>query len=291
MSVMPQEHIRKMLKMSDKDYFAIDALSNSDFRLLKESVLHYENKHLFPISSASMIIGSAVHCLVLEPHTFQETYIVEDFLHCDKASNTKLYKQNKALWLESINAKNVSEKIKIGKDDKSWYYTIDDKIVLSSKNFKSVAEMAERVNAIAGNFLSNGVAERAFISDFDGVPVKCKADYYREDLGVVIDLKTTKSIKDFKKSILEYGYGTQSAFYTDVISSLGYRVDTFLFILVETTAPYMVSIQEMSYEGIEEGRAIYSELLQTWRDYKENNIVNVVKTTNYPEWFLERRGA
>jgi len=270
MSVMPQEHIRKMLKMSDKEYFALDALSNSDFRLLKESVLHYENKHLFKLSSPSIELGSAVHKLVLEPESFNDDFIVEDFEGCELNKNSKAYKEAKANWLE----------------------TAKDKTILSKQVYEQVAEMAERVNAIAGNFLSNGVAERAFISDFDGVPVKCKADYYREDLGVVIDLKTTKDINDFEKSILNFGYGTQSAFYTDVISSLGYRVDTFLFILVETTAPYMVSIREMSYEGIEEGRAIYSELLQTWRDYKENNIANVVKTTNYPEWFLEkRRGA
>ena len=54
----------------------------------------------------------------------------------------------------------------------------------------------------------------------------------------------------------------------------------------------MVSVQEMSFEGIEEGRTIYSELLQTYKNFKQNNIINVVKMTNYPEWWLEkRRGA
>jgi len=51
----------------------------------------------------------------------------------------------------------------------------------------------------------------------------------------------------------------------------------------------MVSVQEMSYESIEEGRAMYSELMQTWRDYKKDGVVNVVKTTGLPEWFLEKR--
>jgi len=254
-------------KMSDKEYFAVDALSNSDFRLLKESVLHYENKELFKLESTSLTLGSAVHKLVLEPETFNDDFIIEDFEGADLNKNTKLYKEAKTKWLDSVG----------------------DREVLSKDLFEQVVKMARNVKAIAGGLLQGGLAERAFFSEFDNVPVKCKADYYIESAGVVIDLKTTKSIKDFKKSILEYGYGTQSAFYTDVISSLGYRAERFVFILVETTKPYMVSVQEMEFVGIEEGRAIYSELLETWKSYKKDNVVNVIKTTNYPEWWLEKR--
>jgi len=254
-------------KMSDKEYFAVNALSNSDFRLLKESVLHYENKELFKLESPSLTLGSAVHKLVLEPENFNDDFIIEDFEGADLNKHTKLYKEAKTKWLDSVG----------------------DREVLSKDLFEQVTLMARNVKAIAGGLLQNGVAERAFFSEFDNVPVKCKADYYIESAGVVIDLKTTKSIKDFKKAVLEYGYGTQSAFYTDVISSLGYKADRFVFILVETTKPYMVSVQEMEFVGIEEGRAIYSELLETWKSYKKDNVVNVIKTTSYPEWWLEKR--
>lgn len=264
------QKIKGMKKMSDKEYFKISALSNSDFRLLGESVLHFVNKELFKLESASLTLGSAVHKLVLEPESFNEDFIIEDFEGAELNKNTKVYKEAKAKWLDSVG----------------------DREVLSKDLFEQVTLMARNVKAIAGGLLQNGLAEQAFFSDFDGVPVKCKADYYIESAGVVIDLKTTKSIKDFKKSVLEYGYGTQSAFYTDVIGSLDKRADRFVFILVETTKPYMVSVQEMSIESIEEGRTIYSEHLQTLQDYNKNNIVNVIKTTGYPEWFLEkRRGA
>jgi len=266
MSAIP----KAMQKMSDADYFAVDALSNSDFRLLKESVLHYENKELFKLESPSLTLGSAVHKLVLEPESFNDDFIIEEFDGCELNKNTKAYKEAKAKWLECAK----------------------DREVLSVQEFEQVTTMARNVKAIAGGLLQDGVAERAFFSEFDGIPVKCKADYYIESAGIVIDLKTTKSIKDFKKSILEYGYGTQSAFYTDVISSLGYKADRFVFILVETTKPYMVSVQEMSLEGIEEGRAIYSELLESLKAYKKDNVVNVIKTTSYPDWWMEkRRGA
>lgn len=261
------ETTASMMKMSDKDYFAVDALSNSGFRLLKESVLHFENQELFKLEGASLTLGSAVHKLVLEPESFNDDYVIEDFEGAQLNKNSNAYKEAKKKWLDSVG----------------------DREVLSVDLFEQVKKMARNVKAIAGGLLQGGLAERAFFSKFDGVPVKCKADYFIESLGVVIDLKTTKSIKDFKKSILEYGYGTQSAFYLDVISSLGYKAERFVFVLVETTAPYMVSVQEMSYESIEEGRTIYSEYLQTWKDYKEKSIVNVIKTTGYPEWYLENR--
>ncbi|WP_373069873.1 PD-(D/E)XK nuclease-like domain-containing protein [Sulfurimonas sp.] len=264
------EKYKGCMKVSDEEYFKIPALSNSDFRLLKESVLHYENKDLFQLSGSSLELGSAVHKLVLEPDTFNEDFVIEDFKGAELNKNSKAYKEAKAAWEDGVKGRKI----------------------LSKDLFEQVTLMAKNVKAIAGGLLQGGIAENAFISEFDGMPVKCKADYYRQDAGVVIDLKTTKSIKDFKKSILEYGYGTQSAFYLDVINKAGYKADRFIFILVETSAPYMVSVQEMSLESIEEGRAIYSELLQTWKNYKNDGVVNVVKTTGYPEWYLEqRRGA
>jgi hypothetical protein len=94
-------------KMSDKDYFAADALSNSDFRLLKESVLHYENKELFKPESESMALGSAVHKLVLEPDEFYDEFAVEDFEGADLNKNTKLYKDAKAKWKESVGDRKI----------------------------------------------------------------------------------------------------------------------------------------------------------------------------------------
>jgi len=261
---------RGMAKMSDSDYFSVDAISNSDFRLLKESVLHYENKDLFPFSNASVELGRAVHKLVLEPETFNNDFVIEEFEGCDLNKNSNAYKDARKAWLSCVG----------------------DRAIISSDTFEQVKLMARNVKAIAGGLLQGGVAEHAFFAEFDGVKVKCKADYYNQYLGLVIDLKTTASISDFKKSILEYGYGTQSAFYMDVINKAGYKAKRFVFILVESVAPYMVSVQEMNIESVEEGRAIYGEYLDTWKKYKKDGIVNVVKTTGYPEWFLEkRRGA
>ncbi len=69
-------------------------------------------------------------------------------------------------------------------------------------------KMTENVLAIAGNLLQNGVAEESlFVEDTEfGIIRKCRPDYYREDLGIVIDLKTTKDSSDrsFANSIVNF---------------------------------------------------------------------------------------
>jgi exodeoxyribonuclease VIII len=255
-----------MIKMSDKEYFKIDALSNSDFRLLKESALHLQNKEYFELEGDSLSLGSAVHKLVLEPDHFNDEYIIEEFEGHDLNKNSTKYKEARSKFLEQS----------------------EGKTVLSSDKFEKITKMARNVNAIAGGLLQDGLAEMAFFSEIDGIKVKCKVDYYRENLGIMFDLKTTASIKDFRKSILEYGYFTQAPYYIDVVKSSGKRAERFIFILVETVKPYMVSVQEIDRESIEEGRAVYSELMGKWRDFKQTGRADVLKTTGLPFWYLEK---
>ena len=271
MSIKP---IIGSFKMSDEEYFKIDAISNSGFRLLKESVLHYENRNLFPIGSASINIGSAVHKLVLEPSEFHDEYVVENFIGCNENKNSKLYKEAKSEWLKANKGKKV----------------------LSEDMFIQISQMAINVNAIAGGLLQNGVAEQAFLSHFDNNLVKCKVDYYNEDSGLVIDLKTTKSIDEFmdignrKCPLIKYGYLTQGSLYLDILKSLNKKAEKFIFILVETTAPYMVKIVDMPNSLINIGRTEYQGYFDTWNDYKDFGTVNAVKTYDAPTWWLEKKG-
>lgn len=254
-------------KMSDKDYFSIDAVSNSSFRLLQQSPIHYENRKLFDLQSDSINLGSAVHKLVLEPDDFYDEYAVESFEGCELNKNSKAYKEAKAQWLESV----------------------ADKVVLNSDKFAQVETMARNVKAIAGGMFDGGSAEIAFISEIDDIKVKCKADYYFEDAGVVVDLKTTASIKEFeRKSFVEYGYITQAPFYMDVITSLRLKATTFVFVVVESTKPYNVAVYETGERSLEVGRALYKKHLYSYKEYKSSGIFNLVKTLEAPEWFLEQ---
>jgi len=253
--------------LSNEEYHARDGVSASQLKLLEESPIHFENRHLFKWSSASFSLGSLVHKMILEPETLHDEYIKEDFEGADLNKNSKTYKDAKALFMDEAEGKEV-----VAAD--VW----------------AVAErMAENVLAIAGGLLQNGVAEQSFFIDDDlyGITRKCRPDYYREDIGVVIDVKTTRDSKDyeFSKSIHEYGYHRQAAWYLDTLTLAGLKAERFLFIMVDSANGHMVRVREIDMESIIKGREEIMDMLDGYREYKESGEDGVpVKAISLPEW-------
>jgi len=259
----------KYQTMEDEEYFKYDALSNSDFRLLKESPLHLKHKDLFKLTGASLSLGSALHTLVLEPKEFNKRYAVAKFEGDNLNKNSKAYKDARKLFeLEAIGLE-----------------------VLSIEDYEKVVLMARNIKAISGSFVNVGVTEKVFISEMDGIAVKCKVDLFIESMGIVCDVKTTGDIDKFQKSMVEYGYITQASYYRDIVKSCGYKADRFIFIVVETKAPYMVKIMEVGALTLQEGRTLYGEYLTIWKDFKERNILNYPKKIEAPDFWLKNRGV
>ncbi len=62
------------------------------------------------------------------------------------------------------------------------------------------------------------------------------------------------------------------------------RASRFIFITVEKTAPYLVSIYELDQEAIQRGRDEYQRLLNEYITYLNTNKANVVKSIGLPDW-------
>lgn len=123
-----------------------------------------------------------------------------------------------------------------------------------------------------------------------GALCRYRPDLYRRDLGMMIDLKTTTSAHpaEFAKSVVNYGYHAQEAFYTDGHRALGQTVDAFLFIAVEKKDPFCFAMYEMPPSIVEEGRAIMRKTLaryaaclaaDKWPGYSEG-----VQELTFPRW-------
>lgn len=70
-----------MEHISNKDYHTHSAIGSTGLRLIKQSPAHFWAKNIDPNrehkeQTAGQLLGSAVHMAVLEPHLFDETYIV-----------------------------------------------------------------------------------------------------------------------------------------------------------------------------------------------------------------------
>lgn len=260
--------------LTNKEYHARPEISKSDLDLLARSPLHFKMKNeLKSEPSDALILGSAVHKLVLERKDFLNEFKIVP--GADKRT-----KEGKAIHEDFL--KKLGEKTPI-----KW-----PTIKTALKVAKSVNSMCETAKS-----LRDGLAEQSYFSEINGVAVKCRPDFYNEKLGAVIDLKTTSdaSASGFARSVASFNYHIQAAFYSDILRSLGKEVNYFLFIAVETKAPYFVGFYELDAAAIEQGRKTYLELLELykfckerdeWWGYakKDGDKIEAVQTLSLPAW-------
>lgn len=260
--------------MTNAEYHAHPALGSSNLKQI------LKNPYAFAMGikqeqTAAMALGSAVHTLVLEPHKFEEEFAVAP----EYDARTKEGKEIKAAFEASC----------IGKT------------ILKSDEYERAKTCSEIAKQIAGRFFKGGVAESSFFSEFDGVAVKCRTDYYLPDLGIVVDVKTTAdaSPDGFAKSVANFGYYIQAAFYIDVLQSLGHTINKFMFVAIETKEPYMIGLYQLAPEAIDFGRSEYQRALDIYRRiddfktpvFKDTNNGDVVQTISLPSYVYYRNNT
>lgn len=141
-------------------------------------------------------------------------------------------------------------------------------VPLKSEDWEQVHGMAAalREHKVASALLNldKGVAEQSLFwqdpktgvwlrARPDWMPVRKQGRYF-----IVTDYKTTRhSDRDrFAKSVAEYGYHNQAAWYLDGIRALGLAGDeaVFVFIAQEKTPPYLVGVHQIDEQSLNRGR-------------------------------------
>ena len=261
-------------KMSNKSYHERPEISKSDLDLLARSPALFKMKdELKKPPSEALILGSAVHKLVLEREDFSKEFCLEPKV--DRRT-----KEGKAIY------KNFLEKL-------------GDRMPISWDSAKTAIKMAAKVvsKKATTELLKDGLAEQSYFSQIEGVAVKCRPDFYNEKMGIIIDLKTTSdaSPTGFTKTIGKLNYHVQAAFYSDILRSLGKKVDNFVFIAIETEYPYCMGFYDLDYIAIEKGRETYLKLLERYKFCKKHNKwwgyakrngnkIEAVQTLSLPTW-------
>lgn len=252
--------------MTNEEYHKHPALSKSGLDRLAISPAHYQAWLTDPrIETPAMKFGTAAHCAILEPTRFVNEY---DVLPSGLDRRTK---EGKAIYTE-LEAKG--------------------KTLLSIDDWQAIHGMLDSVmdHPAARDLLSEGLAETSYFSEMDRVAVKCRPDWLSS--GIVVDLKTTQdaSLSGFSKSIANYRYAVQAAFYSDILASLGHDVVAFLFVAVEKTAPYAVGVYELDDMSLEIGREQYQRDLDTYRRCIESGewpaYSSSVEMISLPKWAI-----
>lgn len=217
----------------------------------------------------ALVFGSAIHAAVLEPAKFASKYVVQpDFGDCRNKEN----KANRDAWREENEGKEA-----LSEED-------------MAKIRGTVASIYRHTKARP--LISGGLAEVTVKWTDPATELQCKAraDYYREDLGVIVDLKSTEDASEeaFKRSVANYGYHRQDAFYRRGFSAVGKPVTNFVFIAVEKTPPYAVGVYVLDDEAIAKGNAQNEEAMARiargvrtgeWPAYEET-----IKALSLPRW-------
>lgn len=265
----------KIMNMPNAEYHSHPALGSSNIKTLLKNPYEFLNPVKWDDKRFS--IGSAVHKMILEPDEFNEEFAV---------------------------APEVNKKTKAGKEAwEAFCENADGKTVLDVNDYALCRSCTDAVMSHneAKVFLSGGAAEQSFFSEIDGVQVKCRPDYYREDIGIIADVKTCQdaSPDGFIRDVANFGYYIQAAFYMDVLRSLGLPANKFLFICVEKKEPFMVGLYELDIASLEFGRDEYMRAFSIYRNidkfktpiYRSTADESVVQTLTLPNYVYYRKGA
>ncbi len=237
--------------MTNAEYHAHPAVSKSDLDLINRSPLHFITAKKYPAEpTESLLLGSVVHKLVLEPDTFSEEFAA---------------------------APEINRRTKSGKAEfEAFMQENAGKTVISADMYDRSLTIADSVrkHPVAAKLLSGGQAEQSFFwTDREtGVQCKCRPDYLRDKL--VIDLKTTSdaSPEAFEKSACSYRYHVQAWWYLHGLKCNNFDVRDFVFIAVEKTPPYAVCVYAADDSMLDLGERQALENLRTYAQCTQSGI-------------------
>lgn len=240
------------------EYHASEGISNSGINLLIDCPARYHHKYILQQNrnedTDSMLLGRGVHMLVLEPELFAKTfYIMRN--PCDLRT-----KAGKEKYAEAeLDAK--------------------DRTILRKGTWESVFDMADSIKKCSmWNKVQPGKAEHSVFWDggIYNTRLRARPDFYNETM--ILDIKTTDSIKGFSKSIHTYGYHRQAAMQIDGLKHHDGKNRFFGFMVVENKAPHLTACFVLDEQSVKQGRreyldaaAIYSECMSSgiWPGYDE----------------------
>jgi hypothetical protein len=229
-------------------------IGKSGLDLIAKSPAIYYAKYLDPNRvreepTKALLIGSAVHSAVLEPDDFARRYMI----------------------LPELNLRTNAGKEKL--EELSNHAKANKLTIISKDDYDLCQRMKDTVwkNRVASVLLESGQAETRidFTHPENHVLCKAKPDWISEN-GWIVDLKTTEdaSPAGFAKSVWNYRYHVQAAFYYDAFkAAYGEAPKGFVFIAVEKSAPYLTATYWItpSLELFDLGRRTYMHDLEVYR--------------------------
>jgi hypothetical protein len=232
----------------EPDYHSIKALSNSALTCLKQSPEVFRDRYILgkpQAESDAFRIGSAVHCLVLEPHLFSDRFAMAPKVD----RRTKQGKADWAAFQESVGGREL-----LTEDEHA-------EIVSTAQAFGKHAGLTTLLGS-CGRIIEKPIEFELF-----GEKFKAKPDCVIPSWKVIIDIKTTASVKPrkFAWSAIDYGYHRQAAIYMHACEEKYKEPFRFLFACVEKKYPYEVAVFELDERSVSDGVDQVEKLVEEYK--------------------------
>ena len=164
--------------------------------------------------------------------------------------------------------------------DAAEFAATTGQVLLTSGDFDSVLAIRDAVHADAwiNSIITGGKpvieASGYWIDEETGELCRCRPDLYRPDLGIILDVKSALSAHPdaFARSVINYGYHAQEAFYSDGWRACGQGVEGFVFLAWEKKSPYAKAFYELPPAIVDEGRVVMRKALATYAECRKTNV-------------------
>lgn len=227
--------------MQNAKYQDMPCISSHWLKDMLDSPKTCYGRHLDPqrpmqSPTASLKLGSLVHCLTLTPLQFGEEFILSDYERRSKAGKARYEKLAETGLM-----------------------------VVKPKEFEHAQAIVAALKAHpeARRLLTGGKKEKMILQERERglLPLKARLDIHHEQQQQVVELKTIYNMESIEKAVDQYRYPLSAAFYADISQSPSVQ-----FIFVQTDEPYEVTVFEMPRLQLQEGREQYQYALKWFDD-------------------------
>ncbi len=267
--------------LSNEEYHGSTGENSSKLKIItNRSAMHYRAWEPAPPTEA-MLMGSVLHCLVLEPEQFEQRYSFTSGWEGTKKPNAnkleKNYKDDELAYVERVKASTEKGMIVIDKNPQAW----------TPKGEKKPCNVLAVADAVRGHpawklvIGKNPVFERAFYWEDEETGILCKIKVdafnpsYRDGPRIMLnDLKSSRDARNrlFERQVVDHGLDFSAAMYQEGVRVLTGKQVVWSWFVFEKTPPYQVRIIFPNEKWLERGRTLFHRALRTLAQCRKTDI-------------------
>lgn len=244
------------------EYLLTRPLSYSSLKAFRKSPRHYImylNGEFKP--SPAMELGSMLDCKLLTPENFNKEYLVIN-RKIDKRTNA-----GKAEWEDLLKQASLNkQRIAFAED-----IAIVDKAIKEIKAHERANELIEGITGVQQTL--------RWVDRETGLPLIGKIDFESRAWGMqsIVDLKSSEDADpdEFIRKAYNYDYHFQTGMYLEGFHKVKYQFPNFLFLVVELSDPFNVSVIFCDSKFTAAAKAEVRGTLKAFKYCMDNKMFNI----------------